>query len=53
MSENSPGGLYKDQTKEESERLREEGGQIKFIDFRVERRQAVGFGKGRRRQDIL
>ena len=53
MSDNSPGGLYKDPTKEESERLREEGGQIKFIDIRFERRQAVGFGKGRRRQDIL
>ena len=31
--------------KEESERLRGEGDQIKFIDLRFERWQAVGFRK--------
>ena len=31
--------------KEESERLRGEGDQIKFIDLRIERWQAVGFRK--------
>ena len=34
--------------KEESERLRGEGDQIKFIDFRFERWQAVRFRKARR-----
>ena len=38
--------------KEESERLRGERDQIKFIDLRFERWQAVGFGKGKRRQDV-
>ena len=36
--------------KGESERLREEGDQIKFIAFRFERWQVVGFGKGGRTQ---
>ena len=34
--------------KEESERLRGEGDQIKFIDLRFERGQVVWFGKGGR-----
>ena len=38
--------------KEESERLRGEGDQIKFIDLRFERWRAVGFRKARRRQDV-
>ena len=37
--------------KEESERLRGERGQIKFIDFRFERWQVVRFRKARGRQD--
>ena len=36
----------------ESERLRGERDQIKFIDFRVERWQVVGFREARRRQDV-
>ena len=43
------GGLYKDTRQEESERLRRERDQIKFIDFRFEMRQVVGFRKGKRR----
>ena len=35
---------------EESERLREEENQMKFIDFRFERWQVVGFGKERRKK---
>ena len=35
--------------KEENERLRGERDQIKFIDLRIERWQAVGFGKGKGR----
>ena len=38
---------------EESERLRGEGDQIKFIDLRFERGQAVGFRKVRERQYVL
>ena len=38
--------------KEESERLRGERDQIKFIDLRRERWQVVGFRKARRRQDV-
>ena len=38
--------------KEESERLRGEGDQIKFIDLRLERWQIVGLIKARRRQDV-
>ena len=38
--------------KEESERLRRERDQIKFIDLRFERWQVVGFRKARRRQDV-
>ena len=38
--------------KEESERLRGERGQIKFIDLRFERWQVVRFRKARRRQDV-
>ena len=37
--------------KEESERLRGEGDEIKFIGLRFERWQAIGCRKGRRRQD--
>ena len=39
--------------KEESERLRGERDQIKFIDLRFERWQVVRFRKARRRQDVL
>ena len=38
--------------KEESERLREERAQIKFIDLRFERWQVVRFRKARREQDV-
>ena len=38
--------------KGKQERLRGEGDQIKFIDRRFERGLVVGFGKGRRRQDV-
>ena len=37
---------------EESERLRGERDQIKFIDLRFERWQVVQFRKARRRQDV-
>ena len=46
--------LYKASTKrerEENERLTGEGDKIKFIDFRLERGQAIEVGKGGRRQD--
>ena len=38
--------------KEESERLRGERDQIKFIDLGFERWQIVGLRKARRRQDV-
>ena len=38
--------------KEESERLREERDQIRFINLRLERRQIVRFRKARRRQCV-
>ena len=38
--------------KEESQRLRGERDQIKFIDPRLERWQVVGLRKARRRQDV-
>ena len=38
--------------KEESERLRGERDQIKFIDLGFERREVVGLRKARRRQDV-
>ena len=38
---------------EESEQLRGERDQIKFIDLRFERWQAVRFRKARRRQHVL
>ena len=38
--------------KEESEILRGERDQIKFIDLRSERRQVVRFRKGRTKQDV-
>ena len=38
--------------KEESERLRGERDQIKFIDLRFERWQVVRFKKARRKQDV-
>ena len=38
--------------KEDSERVRGERDQIKFIDLRFERGQVAGFGKARRRQDV-
>ena len=47
-------GLYKAPTKkEESERLRGEEDQIRFIDLRFEKRQVVRLRKARRRQDVL
>ena len=36
----------------ESERLRGERDQIKFIDLRFERLQVIGFRKARMRQDV-
>ena len=38
--------------KEVSKRLRGEGNDITFINLRFERRKVVGFGRGRRRQDV-
>ena len=38
--------------REESEKLRGEGDQIKFIDLRFERRQVVRFRKARKRQNV-
>ena len=38
--------------KEESERLRGDGDQIKFIDLGFERWQVVRFRKARRRQNV-
>ena len=38
--------------KEESQQLRGERDQIKFIDLRFERWQVVGLGKARRRQHV-
>ena len=38
--------------KKESERVNEEGDQIKFIDLRFERWKVAGFRKGRRRQNV-
>ena len=38
--------------KEESERLRGERGQIKFLDLRFERWQVVGFRDARKKQDV-
>ena len=37
---------------EESEQLRRERYQIKFVDLRFERWQVVGLRKARRRQDV-
>ena len=39
--------------KEESERVRGERDQIKFIDLRFERGYVVGFRKARRRQNCI
>ena len=38
--------------KKESERLRGKRNQIEFIDLRFEKGHVIGFGKGRRRQDV-
>ena len=38
--------------KEESEKLRGEGDQIKFIDLRFERWKVVRFRKARKRQEV-
>ena len=48
------GGLYEAPAKEEeeSEKLRGEKDQIKFIDPRFERWQVLRFSKARRRQDF-
>ena len=48
------GGLYKTQQEEkgESERLRGERDQIKFIDLGFEIWQVIGFRRERRKQDI-
>ena len=40
------------QRKKESERIRRERDQIKFIDIRFERWKVVGFRKARGRQDV-
>ena len=50
--EESHGGLYKVPAKEESERPRGEGDQIKFIDLRFERWQVVRLRKARWRQEV-
>ena len=52
--EERPGGLKKasKRNKEESEGLRGERDQIKFIDLRFERWQVVVLRKARRRQDV-
>ena len=42
----------KQRKKEKSERLRRERDQIKFINLRVERWQAVGFRNARESQDV-
>ena len=42
----------KQRKKEESERLRGERDQMKFIGLRFERWQVVGLRKARRRQDV-
>ena len=47
-----PAGPCKAPIKEESMRLRGKGDTIKFVDLRFEREEVVGFGKGRRRQDV-
>ena len=44
-------GNFQQWKKEKSERLREQGDKIKFIDIKFERLQVVPFGKERRRQD--
>ena len=46
------GGLNKAPTREESEKLRGERDQIKFIDPRFERGQVVGLRRARGRQDV-
>ena len=46
------GGLWKAPTEEESEKVRGEEDQIKFIDLRFEIWQVEGFGKARRKQDV-
>ena len=38
--------------KEESEGLRGEGDQVKFVDLKFEKMQVGGSRKGRRRQDV-
>ena len=43
---------HQQRKKEESERIRGEEDQIKFIDLRFERWQVVGLKKARRRQDV-
>ena len=54
MMRKGHGGIYKAQErkKEENERLREEGDQIKFIELRFEGWQVVRFRKARRRPYI-
>ena len=47
MAYKKPGGKT-----EESERLREEGDKIVFIDNQFERGKVIGLGKGRRRQYV-
>ena len=42
---------YQQRKKDESDRLRGEGDQIRFIALRFERGHVLGFGKGRR-QDV-
>ena len=46
-------GAPQQRKKKESKRQRSEGDQIKFIDFRFERWQVVGFRKARRQNVLL
>ena len=50
MSKRGHGGLYQALTKEKETKRR--GDKIKFFAPRFEGGQVVGFGEGRRRQDV-
>ena len=43
---------FQQQKNDESERLRGEGNEIKFVDVRFKGWQVVEFRKGRRKQDV-
>ena len=47
------GGLYKAPTRGDSERQGREVGKINGIDFRVQEWETLGFGNGKRKQDVL